>query len=201
MPVIGSLDPATKRIYLATGVITYHPVDDIYQEIRALRRTDESLRKYEVMVTAAGNVPKGGGKFTPRYIVMQNGWRIVPEDVSHVLDITGEQLTAEGGSGSACMDLTPLSSTSKVVINYAPPAAEVIQVDTGGTFSDADREKLTMLLKIGKNRMEVDIAAQQLVLYDDNGTTVIQRWNLYCSSGEALVEIRGVQAKRSAPLL
>ena len=132
MPVIGSMDTTNRRIQLAAGVRSYHPVDDIYQEVRALRRTDETLRAFAVPVTAAGHVPKGGGKFTPRYIVLHGGWRIVPEDVSHTLDVTGEQLTEEGGSGGDCLDLSTLSATSKVVVQYAPSEAEVIEVSTGG---------------------------------------------------------------------
>jgi len=138
MSVIDHLDPATKRIYLAAGCREYHPVEDLYAEVRTLRRTDEELRKYQCPVTAAGNVPKGGGKYTPRYIIMQHGWRIVPEDTSHVLTVTGEQLTAEGGAGSACMDLTPLSPSSKVVIQYEPPAAEIIYVSGGGGLTKDD---------------------------------------------------------------
>jgi hypothetical protein len=105
-------------------------VDDIYAEIRNLRRTDETLRRYPVQCVAAGNVPKGGGKFTPRYIVLQHGWRIVPEDVSHVLSVTGEQLTAEGGAGPDCFDLSTISASSKVIIQYEPPAAEVIVISS-----------------------------------------------------------------------
>lgn len=126
-PVIDHLDLSTKYIYLLTGCREYHPVEDIYTEVRNLRRTDESERVYDVPVTAAGAVPKGGGKFTPRYAIFHDGWRVVPEDVSHSLHITGEQITSEGTSGEACMDLTPLSPGTSIFINYDPPAAEIIR--------------------------------------------------------------------------
>lgn len=137
MPVIDYLDTANKLIYLAVGVRSYHPVTDIYHEVRELRRTNDALRWFQVPVTAAGNVPKGGGKATPRYALFHHGWRVVPEDTSHILEITGEQLTAEGGAGPECMDLTPLSATSKVIIQYEPPAAEVIEVGGGGSYPTA----------------------------------------------------------------
>jgi hypothetical protein len=132
MPVIDHLDLATKRIYLAAGVRQYHPVVDLYKELRTLRRTDESLRHFDMPLVASGNVPKGGGKFTPRLVTFRLGWRVVPEDTTHVLEVSGEQITDTGESGPACFDMTSLSATSKVIVQYEPPAAEVITVDTGG---------------------------------------------------------------------
>lgn len=138
MPVIGSVVLAEKRIYLAAGVRSYHPVDDLYKEMRALRRTDETLRVFPMPLVASGNVAKGGGKFTPRLVTFNDGWRVVPEDTSHMLDITGEQITDDGQAGPAVMDFDPLSSTSKVVVNYQAPEAEIIATDGGG-FLETDR--------------------------------------------------------------
>ena len=138
-PVIDHLDPSTKRIFLRAGVREYHPVEDIYKEVRMLRRTDEALRKYNPPVTAAGNVPKGGGKFTPRYIILHDGWRIVPDNVTHDLVITGEQLTDDGGSGAACIDKTLLGQDVSVNIDYYPPLAEIILVAAGSGVTDDDK--------------------------------------------------------------
>ena len=125
---IDSIELSEKRIYLAAGVREYHPVDDIYKEVRALRRTDESLRSFDMPLVASGNVSKGGGKFTPRLVTFRFGWKIVPEDVSHTLTITGEQITEDGQSGAAVIDFGPISSTSKIVVNYEPPSAEIIVI-------------------------------------------------------------------------
>lgn len=106
-----------------------------------MRRTNDSLRGFPTPITAAGNVAKGGGKFTPRYAVLNDGWRIVPEDVSHTLSVTGEQLTDDGGSGPACLDLTGLSLTSRIAVEYEPPAAEVIQVPVG-VMTEQDKQDM-----------------------------------------------------------
>jgi hypothetical protein len=135
-PVIDYLDTATKRIYLLTGVREYHPVTDIYAEVRSRRRLDESLRKFPVMVTADGNVPKGGGKFTARYAVLRDGWRIVPADEDHSLYVSGEQITDDGQSGPACIDTTVLSVGTNVTIHYEPPASELVTVPTGGLTTE-----------------------------------------------------------------
>ena len=128
-PVIGYVDPGQKRIFLAIGVREYHPVVDIYTEIRHLRRTDENHRWYDMPVFASGNVPKGGGKFTPRFAIFRNGWRIVPADETHALYITGEQITDDGQSGPSIMDTSLLSPGTNVTIHYEPPASELVRAD------------------------------------------------------------------------
>lgn len=146
MPVIGSVDPSAKRIHLAAGVREYHPVDDLYRELRALRRTDESLRPFEMPLVASGNVAKGGGKSTPRLVTFRNGWKVVPEDVSHTLSVTGEQITDDGQSGPAAIDFAPLAATSKVVVQYEPPAAEIIEVETGSGVTPQDKADIARLM-------------------------------------------------------
>lgn len=124
-PTIDYLDLASKRIYLLAGIREYHPVDDIYKEIRNIRRLDETMRVFNMPVIAEGAVPKGGGKFTPRYAVFNDGWQIRPEDVEQTLNIVGEQITDDGQSGPACIDTTEL--VSSIIIQYTPPAAEIIR--------------------------------------------------------------------------
>lgn len=176
-PVIDHLDPQAKLIYLATDVRSYHPIDDIYKEVRNLRATTESLQQYFNPVSGGGAVPKGGGKFTPRYAVFNNGWRIVPEDVSHTLNVTGEQLTAEGGSGPECFDFTVLSVGTSVIINYEPSASEIIQL------TDADilyiRNELDLVRKIMQNRTHTDPNTGKMVVYDDNDSSILVQADLY----------------------
>jgi hypothetical protein len=147
-PVIGSLDPEAGLIFLASGIRAYHPVTDLYAEMRNLRRLDESLRRYQMPLTAFGNIPKGGGKFTPRFVVFQNNWRVIPEDVSHILQVTGEQLTAEGGGGPDCFDLSLLSPESKVIIQYEPPAAEIIVVGGSGDVLETIRKQTATMMPL-----------------------------------------------------
>ena len=137
-PVINNIDHTTKRIYLKVGIVAYHPIDDIYHEVRNLRRTVESERKYDVPVQAGGRVPKGGGKFTPRYAIFNNGYKIIPQDADHTLAVTGEQLTDDGQAGTTIVDLTPLSAGVKVKVDYTPSEAEVIEVSTGSGVTAQD---------------------------------------------------------------
>lgn len=127
IPVIDYLNLTTKHIYLLAGVREYHPVEDIYVEIRNIRRVNETMRVFDQPVSAEGAVPKGSGKYTPRYSIFKHGWTVVPEDVSHDLYITGEQITDDGQSGKACLDLTVLSPGTNIFVHYEPPAAEIIR--------------------------------------------------------------------------
>lgn len=135
---INRLELSTKRIFLNPGVTEYHPVDDIYKEIRFIRQQDISLQVMRLPVRAEGSIPKGGGKFSPRLAVFQYGWRIVPQDATHALYISGEQITDDGQSGPACMDTSTLSAGTNVTIHYEPPAAELVGADGGGGATAAE---------------------------------------------------------------
>ena len=55
--------------------------------------------------------------------------------------------------------------------------------------------------KLSDNRLEVNFATQRLVLYADDGITVVQQWALGTLGGEPVATVPGVQTKRGAPIL
>lgn len=130
MPVIASIDGPNRRVYLHsdTAGAQLHPID-IYREMRALRRSNESLRSFDLFMRADGNIPKGAGKFTERYVTLLAGTRLVPFDTSHDLTITGTLISDDELEGNQCFDRSSLSPTSTVNINYFPPQVEVIVVN------------------------------------------------------------------------
>jgi len=140
LAVIDHIDGPNRDIYLSAETVgaSVHPID-IYKEMRTLRKNDEDLRKYDVFLSAFGNVPKGGGKFTERYVRENSGTRIIPYDTSHTLTITGTIITDDGQEGIDCFDRSPLTSTTIVDINYIPPQVEVIQVITGSAVTEQDK--------------------------------------------------------------
>lgn len=146
MALIASIDGATRRVFLdATTVGTsIHPID-IYKEMRDLRRTDESLRKWDLFMSASGNISKGGGKFTERLVTLLSGTRIVPFDTSQELTITGTVITDDGQEGIAAFDRSSLNVNTVVDINYVPPQVEIITI-AGGSGLDAGQDaKLTTI--------------------------------------------------------
>lgn len=139
MTLIASIDGPNRDIYLHADTVgaTVNPID-IYKEMRALRKADETLRKYDVFLRAFGNVAKGGGKFTERYVRQESGTRFIPFDTTHQLTINGTVITDDGQEGIACFDRTPLTITTVVDINYVPPQVEIITVNSGSGVSAQD---------------------------------------------------------------
>lgn len=131
--LLAGIDPDTRDMFLSANTVgaAINPID-IYKEMRTCRSEIETLRPYDVFLSAFGNVPKGGGKFTERYVQCNSGTRIVPFDISHELTITGTIITDDGQEGIACFDRTTLTVSTIVDINYIPPQVEIIEVSTGG---------------------------------------------------------------------
>lgn len=143
MPVIDHIDAVNRDIYLHADTVggEVHPID-IYKEMRTLRRTDESLRNFDIFLEAKGNESKGGGKSTERYVICLDGTRIVPYDTSHVLTVTGTIITDDGQEGISCFDKSPLTITTSVDINYVPPQVEVIEINTGSGITEQDKNDI-----------------------------------------------------------
>lgn len=140
MAIIDHIDPVNRRIYLSASSVgtTIHPID-IYKEYRTLRLNDETLRPFDGFMRADGNVSKGGGKFTERYVTLLLGTRIVPFDTSQTLNITGTIITDDGFEGVLAFDKSSLSVNTSININYTPPQVEIIQVNTGSGVSAQDK--------------------------------------------------------------
>lgn len=158
MALVASVDGANRRIYLGPDSVgaDIHPVE-IYKEVRTLRRINESLRPYNPFISAKGNDPKGGGKFTERYAVLLEGTRIVPYDTTQKLKITGTVITDDGQEGIVCFDRSSLTITSRVDIDYQPPQVEVIVINGGGGGSGITVETETQIKEIWQDR-GLDIA-------------------------------------------
>lgn len=127
-PVIDSIDGVTRRIYLKAGVGDFYPIDDIYREYRNTRRTDENLRKFEPLLRAEGNVPKGGGAFTPRYVVLINGTKIIPFNESLQLNQLGDMITDNPDVDPSLYDISGLTVAKPIFIK--PSEAEIIQLNS-----------------------------------------------------------------------
>ena len=135
MAIVEFIDGSTRRIHLnpfvaIDGVLTLHTVEDIYKEYRGIRRSDEQLRKFKPLLRAEGMVAKGGGKFTPRYIVLIDGTKIMVPDVDKLV-VKGEVLTDDQTEPFDVSDIL-----SPVIISYEPSEAEVIEVQTGGLSTE-----------------------------------------------------------------
>jgi len=145
--MIDHIDPITRKIYLDSSTVdsTIQPID-IYREMRTLRRTNESLRQYDVFMTMRGAEKKNpsGTKRTERYLVLLNGTSIVPyQATSHTLTIDGTIISDDGLEGVECFNRSTLDVGVEVDINYVPKQVEVITIYLGGSsLTQEEHDKL-----------------------------------------------------------
>jgi len=148
VPVIDTIDGPNRLIHLRSGVTEFHPVDDIYAEVRTLRRLNQSLRGFDMFCRAIPIIEKSPGVFTGRGLILLLGTRIIPHPESELLHITGELLSDEGISGTDLIDISSLPSNVKLKIAYEPPPATEVVTSSGGSggMTDADRDLLELTL-------------------------------------------------------
>jgi hypothetical protein len=173
MAIISHIDGETRRIYLHSDTVgvDLQPMS-IYQEMRALRSSDETLRKYDVFLRAYGHVAKGGGKYTERYVQEVNGTRIVPFDISQILNVIGVIITDDGQEGVACFDRSLLSPAAHVDINYVPKQVEIIEISTGSSaLTPAQETQLDELHQAHYHKRKWDKVGNTITIYADDGIT------------------------------
>ncbi len=172
MAIIASINITTRRIQLDTGVVALNDVLAFWREYRGLRVLDTSLVRQSLPVMSIiGGQSKGGGKYVGRIINLA-GYKIIPDDVNHNLDVTIEIIdSASGLSGRNVFDRTTLTADVNIDINIAP--VEVITVSSGSGLSTEEHDKLMTGLEadIWKNTDDpatVDSKAGQLARADIN---------------------------------
>lgn len=194
MALIDHIDGVNRDIYLSAATVgaSIHPID-IYKEVRTLRRTNESLRYFLPFLQAKGYEAKGGGKFTERYVICLGGTRIIPYNVSHTLTVTGTIITDDGQEGIACFDRSPLSTTTRIDINYVPPQVEVITVASGDGVLAAEQLALlqatlaaatasniqaTKARKMQTNKAIISSDGLSVSIYEDDGATLLHTFSI-----------------------
>lgn len=134
MPLIDRIDGPNRLVYLTAETAgTVLDLQELYREERALRRVDEALRRHPKFMVMEGNIPKGGGKFTERYLVLLGGTKIIPWDVDSTVAVT-TTLIGDDGSAEGPGQFDRSGTASNVDISYSPDQVEVrvIEPSTGG---------------------------------------------------------------------
>ena len=173
MPLIDHIDGPNRRIYLAADSASQdvQPMD-IYKEMRTLRRTDETLRRYDLFLSAFGNVPKATGKATERYVRQNTGTRFVPYDADHTLTIIGTVITDAGQEGVDCFDRSLLTPGVLVDIDYQPPQVEVLTVSTGSGLDATQDAHLMSLSTDDLPQVATDASSIRTTGEDTNGRVI-----------------------------
>lgn len=134
MPLVASVDYPGKRIYLSAETVnTDLDTLDVYREVRALRRTVADHRKFRPLIVAGGNIEKIAGQtYTPAYVQLLHGCRIVPYNASHTLKVIRDTFTDDGSAGRDCFDRSALTPGVVVNIDVDFPAVEIRTIPTSG---------------------------------------------------------------------
>ena len=152
-PVINSYNGEIRRLYLKQGIERFHWIEDIYREYINKRATDEDFQKWAPFMKASGNEPKGGGKYTPRYITLLEGTRIVPYDENILIAVTGEAITDNADVDPDPFDTSTRTQPLKLYIT--PPAAELVL--GGGADSEA------IAIAVWQKIMEGGLTAEEIM--------------------------------------
>lgn len=156
MPVVSSVDYVNKRIYLHADTVG---VDldtlDVYREVRALRRTVEDHRKYDVMIVGGGNLPKITGQtYTASFVQLLHGCRIIPYDTDQLLKLVRDTFTDDGFAGRDCFDRTGLVNHVDIDVDF--PEVETRVITTGGSaLTTEEHDKLVGLPTENENAVAV----------------------------------------------
>lgn len=166
MPI--DFDPANKRI-LITSPSTIVTSLEIYSA--AMDWADEAENmQYLVPMAAYGKFGMGTGIYSDSIFVLVNGWKIKPWSGNYQLNLSGTLITDDGSAR------TVLPDYGNVQI--------IFQVSSQGTITQLD--VINRIDKFQKNRwkiFETGEYANQLVIYDDDGITILHRFNLKDKDG------------------
>ncbi len=169
MSQVASVDYDSKRIYLHADTVT-SGFDSIeaYKEIRALRSANtNNERFYAPLISAQGNEPKGGGKFTINRTVLVSGAAFVPFDTSHSLTLLKETINpTDEASQAGCFDRSGLSVGVVVDIDDAAPQVELIQVGVSG-LTAAETKRLNEIY------IALDLDVDKPQTYADDNTLIV----------------------------
>ena len=150
MPQVDTWDYVNRRFYLSFDTVT-NGIDfaAAYLEERAYRAVSGAqVRGMKPMMSGQGFVPKGGGRFTERYVLLLDNARPVPYDASHRLRILVEPITDTGLSGADVFDRSALSPGTEIDIDVGYSQVEVITVSASGSnggLTPAQDQRLTTI--------------------------------------------------------
>jgi len=138
MTQVASINFATKRINLHSDtVINGFDCIAAYFEINTIINNTPAYQRYSHMLSAEGNINKGGGVFTPKYALSESGWLYRPYDlVSHTLKLLVEPVSKDGLSGRDVFDRFGL--TVVVNIDEVYEKVEIREVNTGSGVNAQD---------------------------------------------------------------
>jgi hypothetical protein len=187
---------------LVSGNLYELDTDQFRKDLKALEAAADGMAFEDTHRHSAATTL--GGVTYARQIEIINGYTVTFGDGQYRVRFVGSNNNISDVTNLNQVSLLPQNSAGLIAVSV-PTAAQIAAAVLDKALADhqlagSAGRALKQVLQTAVNRLEVDIAAQELVLYDDAGQNVIQRWHLMTTDGEAVKTYKGTQTKRSGPL-
>ena len=160
-----TFDPAARRIILDSVYVTAVELWSRWSDWVAVGENS----KWLPAMRSTGGEPLSGGRVTPIYVFLQNGWRVRPMESSHLLTIDGN-LDTDDGSPPVVNTLGDFN----VSVQYTVPVlAQAIAVGGAVGLSPEQAAQLARIEKMLRNKQVTDPVDGTMKVYDDDGVTVL----------------------------
>lgn len=191
-----TFDGPNKLIIIDFGVTSFTAAE-VYSDWKEWLKLSDNA-KFDEAFVSTGREQTGPSTFSTPYIFLLNGWKVRPHEANHTLTVDGN-LFVEGGVGSP---FVPTLGTFQVLIDPINRSdLPIVEVDSGAATSQQDlRDALLLapsngatvedgsidaildrLRKYEDNRWKIE--NNQLTIYDDDGVTPYQVFNLFDANG------------------
>jgi len=182
-----------RIVEISTGADNTLDWQEIYSEWKAWTQTGDNM-KYPPAFAVVGGDPISETETLGSAFFILAPWKLRPAEHDHRLTINGDVFTVPAGESPIVPTLGGYTCVVELKVSSLPQASAY-------ELLDGIRMDTTSMLKYARNRLRVNLATQELELYDDDGSTLIQRWALSTWAGENVSTITGAQTERGAPLL
>ncbi|NOQ18063.1 MAG: hypothetical protein GQ507_02330 [Dehalococcoidales bacterium] len=130
-----TFDSVNKLIICKTGVTELDAKVDIYSDAKEDWRTDTTLNKFRFIFRSIGGDDTAPGETAPLYSFIKYGWKIRPDEVDHVLNITNGAILVEGATSEDPFEDTVGAFTVRIRM-YVPVKATIVASGSGVTEQD-----------------------------------------------------------------
>ena len=174
---------ASKLIIVDNGITELDAQVDLYSDWKEWLRAGDNgdNTKFVPAMRTVGGDPTTGVKSVAPYFFLTNGWKIRPYEGDHTLTISGNLFVDEPETYGYSLTIPTLGDYTVTVM--LSTTSDAITVTAGSGLSTEEHNQLDttyqnvgLLKKIESNKW--NIANDQLVIYDNDGTTPLVTFNL-----------------------
>ena len=156
MPVVQSFDGINRVITLDPSVAgaSFDPLD-LYAEYLAERRDNEQFRGFDSLLRMEGGAPKDDTRKSERQLRLLTDRRgiltkiVLPDTGPYRVRVDGEILTDQPSTDPEPFDISAM--TTSVIIDYKPPATQIVTLSTGSGLDAGQDAALTNIESILSN--------------------------------------------------